>query len=495
MISKSLLITISILLILVSFPGGEFPLLVCIAVAPALIATASLNPIQSALALGVWAWIWWLAALGWAIPSLAIFSESSAFISILSITLACFTLAIPYALSGFLIAYFRLWKSSLSLLQIPLCFAILISLFSTVLPAAPVNALFEYPILLQWADIGGLPILLFFYFIFNTSIASIFIHKKDRAYITIVMLIFIPMMVLSYGQYKLSEEAKTNTTKITFGYIQPLAHSEDKLSHLISQTHKLKQVSEQLELVIWPEVPVDFSWYDNQYERYRIRKLAQEIDAHLIILSGFHYANNINAEGGHYNSATFISNNGSRLAEYRKQKLVPIFEYLPFKNYLSPFFPSARNYIAGIEPILFNYKDRSLAPLICYEVLFSDLVKPYVDDGADIIINPGNDGWFGRVGALSHLSLALLRTIEYRIPLIRVNNSGVSTVINHKGEILFDTLSMLDTQMEKSFSLEIAKGEHTFFYQYGSILNLLGILLFCLSLLFKRDKVTLRTDH
>lgn len=41
-------------------------------------------------------------------------------------------------------------------------FPILISLFSTVLPADPVNPLLEYPILLQWIDVGGLPLLISF---------------------------------------------------------------------------------------------------------------------------------------------------------------------------------------------------------------------------------------------------------------------------------------------------------------------------------------------
>lgn len=494
MLNRTLLLSISILLIVVSYPGGAFPLLVCIAVAPALIATASLPPIQSTLTLGLWAWLWWLAALWWAIPSLTTFSDSSALVSIIIIALVCFTLALPYAFSAFLIAYFKLWHSPLSLIQIPLCFAVLTSLFSSVLPAAPVNALFEYPILLQWADIGGLPILVFFYFIFNACIASLFIHTKKRFTSTIPTLFIIPIIVLSYGYYKLSEEESASTNKITMGYIQPLANKENTLSNLIAQTNKLKQrerSTDQIELIIWPEVPVDFSWYDKQYERYRIKKLAQELDVHLVILSGYHYVNHKNAEDGHFNSANLISNNGNSLAEYRKQTLVPFFEYLPFKEYLAPYFPNARNYIAGTEPVLFKLKDHTLAPLICYEVLFTDLARSYIDKGADIIINPGNDGWFGEAGALSHLSLSMLRTIEYRIPLIRVNNSGVSTVINQKGEILFETLSTLDTQTEKVFTLDITKGKQTIFYQYGDILNVLSIIFMCLLLMSRRRTLVL----
>ena len=74
---RLLLLSCSILLIAVSYPGGPFPLLVSIAVAPALVAVANLKPLQSALILGVWAWLWWLLALWWGVPSLINFSETS----------------------------------------------------------------------------------------------------------------------------------------------------------------------------------------------------------------------------------------------------------------------------------------------------------------------------------------------------------------------------------------------------------------------------------
>ena len=480
---RVLLLSISVLLIVISYPGGVFPLLVSIAIAPALIAVAKLKPFQSAALLGGWAWVWWLAALWWGIPALTNFSESSGLTSFIIMAGICFTLAMPYALSAFVISYFKLWQSALGLIQIPLCFAVLISLFSTVLPAAPVNALFEYPILLQWADVGGLPLLIFFYFIINTSIASIFINEKDGALKPLVVVFLTLIIILSYGYYKQGVTEKTNNTYITIGYVQPSLTPKDHLSDLIVQTRQLKQSSQSLELIIWPEVPIDFSWENKRYERYRIRKLAQEVDAHLLILPGYHYVNKKNSDEGHYNSANLISNEGENLAEYHKQKLVPFFEYLPFKDTLAPYFPNARNYVAGIEAVPFPFREYQLAPLICYEALFSDMVRPYVEQGADIIINPGNDGWFGEVGALSHLSLILLRSIEYRLPLIRVNNSGVSTVINHKGEILFDSLSPLGTKAGKVFTLEVTKSGQTIYYQYSGAINALAVIFLCLSLI------------
>lgn len=482
MLIRVLLLSISVLLIVISYPGGGFPLFVSIAVAPALVAVANLKPLQSAALLGIWAWAWWLAALWWAVPALMTFSHSSWVISFIIMAGICFTLALPYALSAFIIAYFKLWQSALGLIQIPLCFAVLISIFSIVLPASPVNALFEYPILLQWADVGGLPLLIFFYFVINASIASIFINEGSRVVKPVIVLFLTLAIIFSYGYLKLELTDKKNKTPVTLGYIQPSLKPDDHLSDLIVQTRQLKQSSKSLDLIIWPEVPIDFSWNNKEYERYRIRSLAQEVDAHLLILPGYDYVNNKNSDEGHYNSANLISNKGEKLAEYHKQKLVPFFEYLPLEEYLSPYFPNARDYVAGVEAVSFPFKEYQLAPLICYEALFSAMVRPYVEQGADIIINPGNDGWFGEVGALSHLSLIVLRSIEYRLPLIRVNNSGVSTVIDHKGKILFDTLSPLDMKAGKVFTLDITKRGQTIYYQYGAVLNAVAVLFLCLSL-------------
>ena len=420
-------LVISAFLMILSYPASGFSLLVCFALAPALIATRNLSPLKASLSFGLWAWVWWVAYLWWVPSSLINFSHASTFTSLILLACVCLLLALPYALSGFSIAYFRLWNHPLNMIQIPLTFTIFISLFSTLLPASPVNALFEYPLLLQWADVGGVPLLVFLYCAFNVSIANVIINKKPLQR-SIPSLLLIPAIVLSYGQFKLSEPIEGNIHTLRIGYIQPNATPSDKLSYLIAQTNLLK--TEQVELIIWPEVPVDFSWDDNQYDRHRISQLAQELNTAIIVLSGFDYVNDKDTKEGHFNSAHFISKQGVSTAKYHKQKLVPFFEYLPFKHYLSAYFPEARNYHAGKIASLFPYKELNLAPLICYEALFTDLVRTYIDKGADIIINPGNDGWFGESGALGHLSLSLFRTIEYGIPLVRVNNSGISTVIN-----------------------------------------------------------------
>ena len=484
---RILLLSFSILLIAVSYPGSSFPLLVIIAVAPALVAVANLRPMFSAIILGLWAWVWWLIALWWGIPSLVNFTESSLLVSTLVIGLICFSLALPYALSAFIISYFKLWQSSLAFIHIPLCFTVFITAFSSILPAAPVNALFEYPVLLQWADVGGLPLLTFFYFIANTAIASIFINKKNKRVKPILVLLILIVTVLSYGYFRLTEQDTSATKLVRIGYLQPVLSVNNNLSDLIAQTNQLNQLQHPPELIIWPEVPIDFSWQNNEYERYRLKSLAKKLNTHLFILPGYRYVNNENALSGHFNSANLISDKGENLAEYHKQILVPFFEYLPFSEQFKSYFPNVRNYVAGTKAVPFDFKGTILAPLICYEALFSSKVRPYVEEKADIIINPGNDGWFSTAGALSHLSLTLLRSIEYRMPLIRVNNSGVSTVIDQKGNILFDTLSPLGEKTEKVFEVKVTKQKSpTFYYRFSNILTVFAVLLLLILLVLRQ---------
>jgi apolipoprotein N-acyltransferase len=107
-----------------------------------------------------------------------------------------------------------------------------------------------------------------------------------------------------------------------------------------------------------------------------------------------------------------------------------------------------------------------LAPLICYEDLMPDLARKFVSETrANVLVNLTNDAWYGRsVGPWQHLWLAQSRAIETRRSLLRVTNTGVTSLVNAKGEIV-QTLPMFTDAVMQS-EVDILNGE-TYYVRFG----------------------------
>src|SRR5690606_6573065 len=81
-------------------------------------------------------------------------------------------------------------------------------------------------------------------------------------------------------------------------------------------------------------------------------------------------------------------------------------------------------------------KKYAAAPIICYESVYGEFVTGYVRNGANFLAIITNDAWWDETqGHKQHLSLARLRAIETRRSIARSANTGISTFINHKGEM------------------------------------------------------------
>ena len=73
---------------------------------------------------------------------------------------------------------------------------------------------------------------------------------------------------------------------------------------------------------------------------------------------------------------------------------------------------------------------------ICYELLFPDLVRRMVDDGAEVLLAITNDAWYGRTGApYQFLAMTAMRSAETRVWTARAANTGVSAIIDSRGRV------------------------------------------------------------
>ena len=145
--------------------------------------------------------------------------------------------------------------------------------------------------------------------------------------------------------------------------------------------------------------------------------------------------------GKFFNSMLAVDNNFKIIQSYNKRKLVPFGEFLPFESFLNNF--GLKKITEGHGSFLKGEKNKNLLienlnilPLICYEVIFTDLIQKSTKD-TNMIINISEDGWFGEsIGPDQHFSKSVFRAIENDTFFLRSTNQGVSAIIDNKGNII-----------------------------------------------------------
>ena len=84
----------------------------------------------------------------------------------------------------------------------------------------------------------------------------------------------------------------------------------------------------------------------------------------------------------------------------------------------------------------FLYENINLVPLICYEIIFPELIQK-INSKNNLLVNISEDGWFGdSVGPHQHFSKSIFRAVESDSFVLRSANKGISAVINNKGQII-----------------------------------------------------------
>ena len=179
---------------------------------------------------------------------------------------------------------------------------------------------------------------------------------------------------------------------------------------------------------------------------------------------------------GAANSVFVLAPGGRQVARYDKAHLVPYGEYLPMRPLLSAIglsrlAPGDVDFTAGPGPRTIALPGWGKVGFqLCYEIIFSGQV---VDrrNRPDFIFNPSNDAWFGRWGPPQHLAQARLRAAEEGIPVIRSTPTGISAVVDARGDVVrslpWRAPGIIDA------ALPPPAASPTLFARYGNIIPLL----------------------
>jgi apolipoprotein N-acyltransferase len=139
----------------------------------------------------------------------------------------------------------------------------------------------------------------------------------------------------------------------------------------------------------------------------------------------------------------------------------------------------------GKRATVFELNGNRLGVTICYEIIFPDLVRQSVKNGAEYLVNITNDAWFGKSAAsYQHISMAALRAVENRTPIIRAANTGISGIIDATGKLQQTT--QLFTREFLIGNISPNKGPRTFYSQFGDIFSY-GCIILTLIIRFLRD--------
>ena len=127
---------------------------------------------------------------------------------------------------------------------------------------------------------------------------------------------------------------------------------------------------------------------------------------------------------------------------YDKRHLVPFGEFIPagFRWFTDAMAIPLGDFARGVaNPPSFAVAGQRVAPNVCYEDLFGEeLARRFVDPASapTLFANVSNIAWFGDTVALpQHLNISRMRALEFQRPMIRATNTGMTAVIDARGEV------------------------------------------------------------
>jgi apolipoprotein N-acyltransferase len=194
----------------------------------------------------------------------------------------------------------------------------------------------------------------------------------------------------------------------------------------------------RVDLIVWPESPAPFFTSDPLF-RDPVSAMARK--THTWVVTGA-MGNTPATQSGTsasrvFNSAALISPSGDWTARYNKVHLVPFGEYLPFPRlfaFAGGLTKEVGEFETGTSRAPLDAGNAPLGVFICYESVFPDEVRQFADQGAQVLVNLSNDGWYGDSGAYAqHLNQTRMRAIENSRWILSATDTGVTAAIDPYG--------------------------------------------------------------
>ena len=373
----------------------------------------------------------------------------------------------PQMVAFFILAFrFRYQVEKLYLPLRPLFWAMLytglefIARFIKIFPEHLGNTLLANLSIAQAASLGGVSLLSFIPLWIGASAAYLRISGQKALPCFLASILF-AIGIGFWGQNELKNVRALPFESLKIGFVQHNLQDIEKLavmsgsanaigsiiSGLIVKTATLVKENKNIDLLLWPETayPIQFptvedrssSFYAHGYANL-VRDMIKGLGIPLLF-GGYE------SKGSEdFNSGILLNTSGRVESTYRKVKLLLFGEYIPFAKQfpmIKKLNPQMGDFDRGPGAVPVEWSSRfgkiPLGVNICYEAIMPEYMREFAKNGAQIFVNLTKDSWFGDTfEPYQHFQLSALRSIENRIPLVRITNSGLSGVVFPSGEFI-----------------------------------------------------------
>ncbi|HET7340599.1 MAG TPA: apolipoprotein N-acyltransferase [Methylomirabilota bacterium] len=294
---------------------------------------------------------------------------------------------------------------------------------------------------IQIAELGGVHAVSFLVVAANAALSGALVLRWRAAIAGLGLAGLLMAGTLLFGAWRLHEPPAAPAVSVALmqpSIEQPLKWDPQFVTVTLGIYLELtrRAGAEHPDLIVWPETASPTALRRDPGLLATLAALSGQLRAPLLVGS----IDVLDGPGRKLSNTAFLVTPQGIVGRYDKIHLVPFGEYVPLSGIIG-FVRGWAEFIAELEPgsrtVVFPGPPAPFGVVICYEGIFPDLFREFVNHGARVMVNMTNDGWFGRTsGPAQHLAMYPFRAVEHRIAVVRAANTGVSAFIAPSGQIV-----------------------------------------------------------
>jgi apolipoprotein N-acyltransferase len=308
----------------------------------------------------------------------------------------------------------------------------------------------------QWAEVIGFSGLSAATLLCNLPLTLAWQQRRQNSGKIILAAVVIGFMLLNVGGLWLKARLPQADASFTTLLVQASTENSEKMAAELGKGYSKEILNRYMTLTdnalkSHPDKKIDFVlWPETAFpallgEQFKFNALPQALteflhERQLPLITG---AYSVDESSRLITNSLFVLNKDGDIVppHYSKTILLAFGEYIPGEQWfpkIRDWLPDTGHFSRGSGPTrLLKWNGYKMGAQICYESLFPGFSRALAQLGAQFIVNVTNDSWYGAwQEPYQHMYMTLARGVEFRRPVLRVTNTGVSTVSVASGDIM-----------------------------------------------------------